>query len=496
MSDPNLTMNDTEALIWRCENDPALLSTFTNITVLDQAIDFERFVARMERASYIIPRLRQRVYEMPGNAKPVWVTDTNFDISYHIRHIALPAPGTMRQLLDLGASLLSDPFERSRPLWQFTVIDGLSGGRSALMYKLHHTIADGEGTVALVLQFLDLERNPEPPPPIDDETKARVEAMAPMPNVTSAENIGAAFSSPMEFLKSAREALSNPSEAAASLTSAITEAQQLLGQVSQPDASRSPLWRKRTLQRRLEVVHVSHDKARAVAEHLGGTLNTVFVTAVAHAAAKYHIDNGQPVESLRSSMAVSTRTDTQQSNAFSLVTIMVPTADMPITERYNAINELLENAKNSDVSILEKAAKYAALVPTSVVTRVAKMQGQSIDFGTSNVKGADFPVFIAGAKLLQNHPFGPLAGAAFNVTLLSYDGNLDMGIHIDHGAISEPEALREHIEKAFEDLFELAPIVEPEIKVTDEFENSRSETELDATATQPSKKRKWFRRSK
>lgn len=495
MSDSELTMNDTEALIWRCESDPALLSTFTNITVLDQPIDFDRFVARMERATYIIPRLRQRVYEMPGTTKPIWVTDTDFDINYHIRHIALPSPGSMRQLLDLGASLLSDPFERARPLWQFTVIDGLSGGRSALMYKLHHTIADGEGTVALVLQFLDLERDPEPPPPIDEETKARVRAMAPMPTLTSTESVSASVLSPLELLQSARQALSNPAEAAANVTSLVSQAQQILAQLSQADSGRSLLWKTRSLQRRLEVARVPHDKARAVAEQLGGTLNTVFLTAIAHAAAKYHIECGQPVESLRSSMAVSTRTDTQQSNAFSLVSLMVPTADMPITERYAAVNELLQNAKDADVTLLQKAAKYAPLVPTSVVTRVARMQGYSIDFGTSNVKGADFPVFIAGAKLLQNHPFGPLAGAAFKVTLLSYDGYLDMGIHIDRGAIQHPELLPQFIETSFEELFALLP--EPEVN---EAPLSDIETNTDQQANnsdvRPQKKRRWLRRSR
>jgi len=498
MTVSNPQMNDTEVLIWRCESDPYLLSTFTNITLLDQPIEFDRFVERMERATYIIPKLRQRVYEMPGATPPIWVTDNDFDINYHIRHISLPAPGSMRQLLDLGAALLSDPFDRNRPLWQFTVIDGVSGGRSALMYKLHHTIADGEGTVALVLQFLDLERNPEPPPPIDDETKARVLAMAPMPTGIASDALTSSLPSPSSLLNYAREFLNKPQEAAASVTSAITNVQQLLQQVTDADAARSPLWTKRSLRRRLEVARVSHEKARAVAEHLGGTLNTVFVTAISQAVAQYHLELGAPVESLRMSMAVSTRTDIQQSNAFSLVTVMAPTADMPITERYAAINELLENVKNADVSLLEKAAKYAPLLPTSVVSRIARAQGQSIDFGTSNVKGADFPVYIAGAKLLQNHPFGPLAGSALNITLLSYDGYLDMGIHIDHGAIAEPESLRDHIEGAFEQLFSLLPIPEPEVTTeADEVASSPQEvvTVTNENATQSSRKKKrWFRK--
>jgi diacylglycerol O-acyltransferase / wax synthase len=494
----NPQMNDTEALIWRCEDDPFLLSTFANITLLDQTIDFQRFVERMERASYIIPKLRQRVYELPGTAAPIWVHDDDFDISYHIRHIALPTPGSMQQVLELGAALLNDPFDRSRPLWQFTVIDGVSGGRSALMYKLHHTIADGEGTVALVLQFLDLERHPEPPPPIDEETKARVKAMAPMPTGISSDSLQSAIGSPLSLLQSAREFLNKPQEAAASVTSAITSAQQLLQQVSNTSEARSPLWSRRSLRRRLEVARVSHEKARGVVELLGGTLNTVFITAITEAASAYHLEHGAPVESLRSSMAVSTRTDIQQTNAFSLVTVMVPTSDMPITERYAAVKEILENSKDADTSLLEQAAKYAGLLPTSIVTRLARAQGQSIDFGTSNVKGADFPVYIAGAKLLQNHPFGPLAGSAFNVTLLSYDGNLDMGINIDYGAITYPESLRKHIETAFEKLFLLVP--EPEvISEADEIPSSEKtdaeRTDSRSIATQQKKRRWWKKRA-
>lgn len=487
-------MNDTEALIWRCENDPYLLSTFTNITLLDQPIEFERFIERMERATYIIPKLRQRVYEMPGATPPIWVTDNDFDINYHIRHISLPAPGSMRQLLDLGAALLSDPFDRNRPLWQFTVIDGVSGGRSALMYKLHHTIADGEGTVALVLQFLDLERNPEPPPPIDDETKARVLAMAPMPSNIAADSLAGALPSPTSLLNYAREFLNKPQDAAATVTSAISNVQQLLQQVTDADSARSPLWNKRGLRRHLEVARVSHEKTRGIVELLGGTLNTVFVTAISQGVAAYHLERGVNVEALRTTMAVSTRTDIQQSNAFSLVTMMAPTADMPITERYAAVKELLENVKTADVSLLEKAAKYAPLLPTSVVTRIARAQGQSIDFGTSNVKGADFPVFIAGAKLLQNHPFGPLAGAALNVTLLSYDGYLDMGIHIDRTAIDEPNALREHIEKAFEDLFALLPEVTTEADEVVTFQEDTGVSEHASTTRVPHKKKRWFRK--
>ena len=161
-------MSDAEGLMWRLEKDPHLSSTFAAVTILDRPPDFDRLLARMERAVHVVERLGQRVQPVPVNlTAPTWVDDSNFDLRYHVRHIALPKPGTMRQLLDLASLIACDPFDRTRPLWQFVVVDGLRGGKSALIEKLHHTITDGEGSVKLSLQFLDFERDAPEPPPID-----------------------------------------------------------------------------------------------------------------------------------------------------------------------------------------------------------------------------------------------------------------------------------------------------------------------------------------
>src|SRR3954447_18147560 len=163
-------MSDAEGLMWRLGKDPHLSSTFGNITILATRPDFGRIVRRMQHATTIVPRLRQRVQSAPANlAAPTWVNDTNFDIDYHVRHMALPKPGTMRQLLDLATVLINDPFDRTRPLWQFVIVDGLRGGRSALIEKLHHTISDGEGMIQLSLAFLDFDRDAPQPPAIDVE---------------------------------------------------------------------------------------------------------------------------------------------------------------------------------------------------------------------------------------------------------------------------------------------------------------------------------------
>src|SRR3954454_22120966 len=156
-------MSDTEALMWALEDDPVLRSTFANVTFLDRVPDLDRFRDRMRMAIDALPRLRQRVYDAPGIANPEWVEDPFFDLDFHVRRVAVPAPGDERAVLDLATQLSLDPFDRARPLWQFTVIEGLPDGRAAMVQKLHHTITDGEGGVRLSAMFLDLSRAaPEP----------------------------------------------------------------------------------------------------------------------------------------------------------------------------------------------------------------------------------------------------------------------------------------------------------------------------------------------
>ena len=177
------------------------------------------------------------------------------------------------------------------------------------------------------------------------------------------------------------------------------------------------------------------------------------MTAAAQAASAYHIELGQPVESLRASMAVSTRTAKSGSNAFSLARLLVPTGEMPITERFLAIHEASQSAREANsVAGLDALATLSSALPTSMITRLARQQGQSIDFATSNVKGAPVPCFISGAQLLEIYPIGPLAGTAFNLTLMSYLGSLDMALHIDTAAVAEPEILTRCLERSFKEL--------------------------------------------
>jgi diacylglycerol O-acyltransferase / wax synthase len=444
------SMSDAEGLMWRLEKDPHLSSTFGTVTVLDRAPDFDSFRRRMERAVAAIPRLRQRVMPAPANlSPPVWVEDSNFDIDVHVRRIACPKPGSLRQVLDLASLIVADPFDRTRPLWQFVVVEGMRGGKAAVIQKMHHTITDGERGVELSMQYLDFERDAPEPPPIEFEPPAP-EAPDPIGNEALRGFVAGGLRLPLGVVKQVRDLLADPTALPEASAAAAKTLRGIVSQLSETDGARSPLWTARSLHRRVETARAPFRSTKDAAKRLGGTLNTAFLTAAADAASAYHIEMGAPTESLRASMAISTRTEDSGGNAFSLARLLVPTGDMPIDERFRAIHEATLVAREaSKTAGLDTLATVTSALPTSVITRLARQQGQTIDFATSNVKGAPVPVYICGAQLIEIYPIGPLGGVAFNLTLMSYLGSLDMALNIDTAAVAEPALLASCLERSF-----------------------------------------------
>jgi diacylglycerol O-acyltransferase len=447
-------MSDSEGVMWRLEKDPYLSSNFATVSVLDRPPDFDRLRARMDRATWAIPRLRWRVQPAPVNlSAPMWVDDPDFELDIHLRRIALPRPGSLRQLLDLATVITLDPFDRTRPLWQFTVVEGLRGGKAALVQKLHHSITDGEGGVQMAMQYLDFAADAPDPEPV----AAAAHVVGPPSPPTTAETVrdlvAGGFRLPVSVVRQVKELLADPASIPAASTAAVDTIRGIVSQLSDVDLARSPLWRERSVRRRLEVARAPFTETKEAAKRLGGSLNTAFITAATEAASRYHIEMGEPVDQLRASMAVSTRTETSGANAFTLARLLVPTGEMPIAERFAAIHDAATAARTEGAAgSLETLSTFAAALPTSLITRLVRQQAQTVDFATSNVRGSPVPVYIAGARLLENYPIGPLLGVAFNLTLLSYTGSLDMGLNIDAAAVADPERLAKLLERAFTDL--------------------------------------------
>ncbi|MFM8858111.1 MAG: wax ester/triacylglycerol synthase domain-containing protein, partial [Actinomycetota bacterium] len=271
-------MSDAEALMWRIDKDPYLSSTFANVSVLDRAPDFDRLRRRMERATYAIPRLRQRVQSAPANlTPPLWVEDPDFDIDYHVRRIALPQPGSMRQLLDLATLIVNDPFDRTRPLWQFAVVEGLADGRAVLVEKLHHTIADGEGSIQLSLQFFDFTRDAPEPPPLSANSRDQESMHEHGTSDLWRDVLAGPLKLPLALVKQMRELIADPTHVPAAGAATMDTLRALIGQMTDIEPAKSPLWTQRSLRRRIDVLKVPFDEARSAARLLGGTLNTLLL---------------------------------------------------------------------------------------------------------------------------------------------------------------------------------------------------------------------------
>ncbi len=287
-------MTDAEGLMWRMEKDPHLSSTFANVTILDRAPDIDRLRQRMANAVLIVPRLRHRVMAAPANlSAPLWVEDSDFDLDYHVRHISLPKPGSIRQLLDYATLVANDPFDRTRPLWQFVVVEGLKGRRAALIEKLHHTIADGETSVKLSLQFLDMTRDaPMPPPPDPDAIDIGPHAAEPSSAEAFRDLVAGSMRLPLGLVRQLKDLVADPSQLPEAGAAAIETLRSMMTQLSEVDGAHSPLWTARSLRRRLETLRAPLEETKVAAKRLGGSLNTAFLTAATHGAAAYHRELG------------------------------------------------------------------------------------------------------------------------------------------------------------------------------------------------------------
>jgi WS/DGAT/MGAT family acyltransferase len=450
-------MSDVEAMMWNVEKDPFLNSTFGSVTFLDQPADIDRLRRRLLQMVQRIPRLHQRVVPALGRfAPPEWHDDPDFDIDFHLRHLALPAPGTDRQLLDLASQIVQDPFDRTRPLWEFVLVDGLEGGRGAMVQKMHHTITDGEGGIRMSEQFIDVVRDapdvgeititPEPPPPHSNIFETAADTFS----HTFRRTIGVAQRAAGEAV----DVVCHPSRLAAIPNDVAALAGSAVRQVTITDQAHSPLWTERTLRRRLEVLDVEFDAAYRTAKALGGSLNDFFVTGAAGGAGAYHRALGEPVDTLRMAMPISTRTDKAAGgNSFVPTRELVPAGIEDPVERFGAVHEVLNRAKGEKIlGVVDGAAGFVNMLPTSVLVRFARQQTETIDFTTSNVRAASFDLYIGGGLILGTYPLGPLAGTAFNLTMMSYRGQLNMGLYVDTGAVTEPELLRTCLVESFAEL--------------------------------------------
>lgn len=440
-------MSNADAVMWVIEKDPLLRSTITGVAVLDRPPDREVFTEVLERASRVVPRLRQRVVSHPyAVAPPRWEIDPGFDLGYHVRYVRSPGAGTMRDVLSIAQPLAMQGFDRARPLWEVVVVDGLADGRCAVMLKLHHSMTDGVGFVSMAMAFFDLER---------DGWKDR----GPMPD----EPQGSIPSLPQRFVgglgHEIREARGTGRRAVGALLSTIAAAGRdpleawrhvsgTVGSIARTMAPAteplSPVMKARSLGRHFDVLDVPLDDLKAAAKAVDGRINDAFVAATVGGLTRYHQRQGASVDALRIQMPVNIRhgdSEVVGGNQFAPARFAVPLDIDDPGRRMRAVHELVSQVRAEPA--LGLAAPIAGVLyrlGTSMATAAFQSMLRGVDFVTSNVPGVAVPVYFAGSRVDSVYPFGPNVGAAVNLSLFSCTDQANIGVNMDAAAVTDPEA--------------------------------------------------------
>lgn len=446
-------MSDSDAFTLALERDPGLRATIVAVATLDGAPDWDRLVERFERATRIVPTFRQRLVPSPlGLATPRWVTAEGFDLAWHLRRVRVPEGGGHEAVLEIARASAMAAFDPARPLWVFTLVEGLADGSAALVLKVHHALTDGIGGVQIAAHVVDLDREGTDPGPLPD---------APDPERTSALGdlaealghdarriadaaVGAVRTLPAAALAAARDPLRAAS-------GAVADARSVLRMVRPVTDTRSPVMRERSLVRHLERVDVPMDDLKRAGARIGGTLNDAFVGGIAGGMRRYHEHHGSPVESLRVTMPISVRTEDDEigGNHVTLVRFDLPVAVEHPQERMWAIHEICRRQRaERAIDRSEAIAAALNLLPVSVTGGMLR----HVDLLASNVPGLPGEVYLAGAQVTAFHAYGATLGSAANITLMSYAGTACIGINADAAAVPDPSVLAHCLRQGFAEL--------------------------------------------
>ncbi len=463
---PDNRLTPMEALMWRLEGDRSLSSNFGSITFLDRAPEPETFRRRMIQALDSIPRFRQRIDDSgPPGSGAVWV-DVEPDIDHHLRWVAPPGDASEQAVLDMAAELVATPFEPDHPPWEFRLVTGLADGRAALVQRMHHSVTDGEGGVGLAAHFVDFERHPEPAPTPERIRPHAAPAAHESPWLdrlvsNTADRAGNLARTAVDVARWTTGGVSDPSRFARLGSEAAETARSLRRQLLVIDRARSPLWKQRSTRRQLVVGSVRFAPVRAAATEAQVSINDVFVTATLRGVASYHRLKGATVDELRVAIPVSTRTDRADrsatpngGNAFSPTRATLPSGEAHAAGAHlKAVSGLMSQIKaERALNLVEPLAAVSEIVPTPMLRTTLARQAGTVDYAASNVRTTSGPLYMAGAKMEATYALGPLMNTAANITMLSYDGRLDLGIHVDPVAVSDPELLRDTVVAAIHEI--------------------------------------------
>ena len=429
------------------------------LTVLDTSdrpeFDFEHFRSHVAERVALIPHFHWKLHLVPlGLDRPYWVEDENFSFDHHIKHIALPQPGDRETLCEVASHLYARNLDRSRPLWEIWLIEGLEDGRYAYLQKFHHCMMDGEGAFKMIEILCDLEPDPPGEKKVD---KSISEARA-----------GKVPSNPERSSKTLQHLARLPGEAARNVYNIL-----------RPKLLEQFVWPRKPREERAVVPTtcfngvISSDRAmafaslpmaqlKAVKDHFEVSLNDVVLALVSTAVREYLREHGElPEESLRTNIPVSLRSsdDDQLSNRVTTTTVTLATDLADPAARLRAINEESEQAKlkahSGGIGMIELFQMMPPIMVSTVMETLPEDQAPQIlgaNLIISNVRGSPVSMYIAGAHMDQMYPMSILtAGMGVNITCVSYRGEMNLGIIVDPNLVPDHHTLATGLDVALQE---------------------------------------------
>lgn len=416
-------------------------------------IDIQRYRASVEAVLHWIPRYRQKLAWVPVEGWPVWIDDRSFDLGYHIRHIALPRPGSLEQLKEMTARIHSRPLDREHPLWEIWVIEGVEGGEQvAVLNKIHHCMIDGAAGADLSQILMS------PSPRVEErEPVPYMPRPAPTPAELLRDSLGRAVKRPVDALSGAwlRRGEEAPD---AGLGPRLRALRDMLGYAIRP-ASETPINGELGSQRRLEWLTMPMESVRSLQQVLGCTLNDVVLATVAGAMRRYlfrrRVDHRRI--DFRVATPVSTRRadhERRQGNHVSTWIVPLPLdVDDPL-EQLRVLRERTANLKRSQAHLaVETLMQAAELLPAPLIALGVGLANGPANMIVTNVPGPTFPLYMLGARLHGLYPMVPLLpGGGLGVALFSYEDRLCWGFNGDYEIVPDLPTFVDDVRVAFEAL--------------------------------------------
>ena len=421
---------------------------------------YEDLRAHIESRLHLVPRYRQKLaYPRLEMGRPLWVDDPRFNLEYHVRHTALPSPGTEEQLRALAGRLFSQRLDRSKPLWELYLVQGLEGNRFAVINKTHHCLVDGVSGVDITTVLFDTSPTPTP---------VGAEPWTPGPEPTGATLVAKGARElaglPMRVARRALHAARHPGETVDELREAAEGLGNIAWKFANPPPP-TPLNVPIGPHRRVQWIRMPLTDLKDIKNALGGTVNDVFLAVVSGALAHTLRRRGVRTEGLelRGIVPVSIRADEQRGALGNRITAMLgplPVYARDAMERLRIVSAAMQGLKESKQAVgAEALTRLQDFAPPTILAQASRLNFSTRAYNllVTNVPGPQFPLYLIGREMQELMPVPFLAPErALAVAIMSYNGAVTIGLMGDYDAMADLDDFGTDIEGAVAELLEIA----------------------------------------